>query len=172
MPTKSLVELHNNLTFKHNIGIPLKSWKQSKSVLIGRIEDLRTRIYTASEELEVTETQSAAEDPGEASDEAGETSEPRTTIRQLALDLLCTTVFYEDKSLKASEDNVVEIDHPNARSVGIPYLDIIAHIKESFPLAQTSVACLRWYAVKVRAEEFGYEGFRLAQRRPRAKTAK
>jgi len=63
----------------------------------------------------------------------------------------------------------VEAGAKGARSVGIPYDEIIRRIKDEFPEAKTTAACLRWYAVKVRVEEFGYEGFRLSQRRPRTK---
>lgn len=147
MTNAQLVEVHNGLVQYDPDVNPLKNWKGKKDVLIDRIKGL----------------------------EAKKPSEPKAkkedgpTIREVALQLLGEVVYYEDKAKKSSPDNVVEADHPNARSVGIPYLEIIDRIKQQFPEAQTSVACLRWYAVKVRAEEFGYEGYRLAQRRPRAK---
>ena len=97
---------------------------------------------------------------------------PKRTIRIAALELLCEAVYYEDKSKNPGPENVVDADHPKARSVGIPYLEIIDRIKAEFPEAETSAACLRWYAVKVRAGEFGYEDFTLVQRRPRAKPVK
>lgn len=137
-----LVDIHNGL----NPPKPLnKPWKKSKDELVGIIIDL-----------------------GYGKDKKTE----GRTIRETALDLLCTVDYFEDKTQRSSPDNRVKSDHPEARSVGLPYLTIIDEIKAQFPDAQTSVACLRWYAVKVRAEEFGYEGYRLAQRRPRAKPVK
>lgn len=104
------------------------------------------------------------------SDEAGKgDGSPRRTIRDASLDLLCHVAYYEDKTRKPSDENRVPSDHKNARSVGIAYDEIIRRIQEEFPGCQTSVACLRWYAVKVRVEERGYEGLRLPQRRPRVR---
>lgn len=95
--------------------------------------------------------------------------EPTRSIRAAALEMLCEVVYYEDKTIRAKKDNVVPKEHKNARSVGVPYLEIIDRLKDEFPDCNTSPACLRWYAVKVRAGEFGYEDYRLAQRRPRAR---
>ncbi len=47
---------------------------------------------------------------------------------------------------------VVSVDE-NKRNVGIGYEDIIAKIKEQFPTANTTVACLRWYAVHMRERD-------------------
>lgn len=147
---KELVELHNQLASKSNGEVKtLSSWKGKKSVLVDRVEGLRRRFG-----------------------EKPKASTTDKTIREASLDLLCHADYYEDKTKASTSDNVVDASHPNARSVGLPYLEIIERLKEMFPDAQTSVACLRWYAVKVRAEEFGYEGYKLAQRRPRAKPKK
>lgn len=88
------------------------------------------------------------------------------------MDLLCHVDYYEDRTKASSADNRVAADHPQARSVGLPYLEIVRRVRDEFPGANTSVACLRWYSVKMRVEEFGYEGYRLAQRRPRARPSK
>lgn len=94
------------------------------------------------------------------------------TIRKFALDLLCEVDYYEDKTKPSNGENFVTSDHPQARSVGYTYAAIIDKILDEFPKAGTSVACLRWYAVKIRGEEFGYQGFKLAQRRPRSAKVK
>ncbi len=47
---------------------------------------------------------------------------------------------------------VVSVDD-NKRNVGIGYEDIIAKIKVQFPTANTTVACLRWYAVHMRERD-------------------
>ena len=92
------------------------------------------------------------------------------TIRAAAIDLLCKVVYHENRDEKSNpEKNVVAADHPRARTVGMAYDDIILAIQEEFNGCKTTVACLRWYSVKIRVEEHGYEGLRLPQRRPRAK---
>lgn len=90
------------------------------------------------------------------------------TIRALAVVLLCRIDFYEDHSKVSSVDNRVTKDHPNAYSVGISYKEVLKIIHETFPNCKTTVACLRWYSVKIRVEEPGYENLDLVQRRPRS----
>ncbi len=101
--------------------------------------------------------------------------EPARTIRQAAIELLCHVDHHEDRDEPSGPDNVVSGDHEGARSVGLPYDEVIRRIMDEFlPLGrcETTVACLRWYAVKIRVEEHGYEGLRLPQRRPRVKSKK
>jgi hypothetical protein len=95
---------------------------------------------------------------------------PAKTVRECALDHLCTVDFYEDRAQESGHK--VDPSDPNGRSVGFPYDYVLDRIREEFPLCNTTIACLRWYAVKVRAEEEGYEGWRLTQRRPRQKVKK
>jgi hypothetical protein len=80
----------------------------------------------------------------------------RDTIRDTSLALLCHIV-------ETNEDD---------RSVGLPYKEIVEIIHELHDNSKTSIECLRWYAVKIRAEEEGYEGIRLPQIRPRNSKAK
>ncbi len=146
MTTQELVAVYNGL----NPACELKSWKQSKSKLIGRIEKLQ---------LDLRGKKIPPRKPTE-----------KRTIREAAIDLLCHVEYYEDLELKTDrEKNVVTENHPNARSVGIPYDKILDLIKEEFPNSNTSIACLRWYSVKIRVEEFGYEGLVLPQNRPRVR---
>lgn len=119
-------------------GKPIKSWKKPKTDLVKIVQK------------------------AEAAAKA-----PRPTIRAFALELLCEVAHHEDRTKDPAEDNVVAQDAEGARTVGLPYDTIIEKIKERFPECNTSIACLRWYAVKVRAEEYGYEDLRLPQRRPR-----
>lgn len=93
---------------------------------------------------------------------------PARTVRECSLEYLCKVAYHEDKTKDPGPDNVVDVGHANARSVGLPYDEVLAAVREEFPNCETTVACLRWYAVKVRSEE--YEGYRLPQRRPRAKS--
>jgi len=76
------------------------------------------------------------------------------TIRETSIALLC---------------HVDHIDEKDNRSVGLLYNEIVDAVGQLFPESKTTVACLRWYAVKIRAEEKGYEGLTLPQKRPRVK---
>jgi hypothetical protein len=143
MNAEALVNLYNEKTDLFGEDKITGRWSKSKEALIAKINDLVAR-------------NSARPKPG--------------TIRFRALELLCQAEYHEDRTKDHSpEDNTVAAEDPNSRSVGISYVDIVDLILEDFPLADTSVACLRWYAVKVRGNEFGYEGYRLAQHRPRSK---
>ena len=163
MTGNELVDLYNGLDPETKLSKP---WKQGKDKLIDMIEaqrkeQSRAKKKAARKAAAAARKQNGLEEP--------EDKKPERTIRIAALELMCQVQYYEDKTEKSSPDNRVPADHKNARSVGLPYLDIIDLIKEEFPDAQTSVACLRWYAVKARVEEFGYEGYKLVSRRPRAK---
>lgn len=165
MTSKALIAEHNKLAAK--LGCKeLTSWKKAKGLLVEAILKL--------EELETeAETEAEAEAEAEAEVESAEPSPviPKRTIREASLELLCRIAYYENRDEKASEENRVEKDHPRARSVGLPYNMIVDQVREEFEGAQTSVACLRWYAVKVRTEDAGYENYTLPSRRPRAKAA-
>lgn len=148
-----LVEVHNELAACLEGVEPLKQWKQAKDKLIDRIVPLQERVA----EIEEAEAEAEAE------------AEPKRTIKAASVDLLCHVAYYENRDEKPADDNRVEEDDPKARSVGLAYDEIIARIQDEFPGCNTSVACLRWYSVKIRVEEHGYEGLKLPQRRPRAK---
>lgn len=150
-----LVILHNSL----NPDKPLKSWNSRKAHLITRIEALQAK---ADKEQEAENRRKAKE----ARDPNG------PTIRDVSLEWLCKAAFFEDKTKKSSPENHVSADHPSARSVGFSYYEILDEVKKAFPYGKTSAACLRWYAVKIRVEEEGFEGHKLPQRRPRASPAK
>lgn len=94
------------------------------------------------------------------------------TIRACAIDILCQVAYYEDRTKDPSPENHVKKSHKEARSVGLPYDEIIHVIQDEFPECKTSIACLRWYAVKIRIGDEGYSQFTMPQRRPRVKAAK
>ncbi len=161
---KELVGIHNGL-FPDR---PIKTWKGKRAVLEARIAVRRRELDTApaaEPAPEATEEISADDaKPGDVPEQSAR------TIRAAAMELLCHVEYHEDRKVKSGPDNVVDEGHKAARSVGIPYDEIIHRIKAEFPDCQTTVACLRWYSVKIRVEELGYEGLRLPQRRPRAKS--
>jgi len=79
------------------------------------------------------------------------------TIKDEAVKLLCYIDYYENR------DGGLD-----PRSVGLSYADILKIIQYKFPNCKTNLRCLRWYAVRIRAGEAGYEGHTLPQRRPRS----
>lgn len=165
--TKELVGIYNGL----GPDKPLKSYKGKREVLVKRIEALLGAAYggppvrhTAEPKREVTE------EPVPQSSKPGTTGKQSgRTIRAAAVELLCTAAYHEDRTAESGPDNVVDSDHPQARSVGLAYDEILRRIRAEFPNCQTSAECLRWYSVKIRVEEHSYEGLRLPQRRPRVK---
>ena len=185
MTNAQLVSVHNEMALK--AGAPeLKSWKSAKAKLIARMDDLVEQLELEDEaeafeeaiedfivdgyQLRVVRkaNEEFAKQEAEIEEEPAKAPPMKTmTIRERALELMCAIEYYEDKNKKPGPENRVEGDHKNARSVGLSYKEIVAMIREEFEGSETSVACLRWYAVKVRAQEAGYEGHRLCQRRPR-----
>jgi len=197
MTNKDLVKVYNDLATETG-DKQLPDWRQAKTKLIERIETLQAKIDDAEidaeddgllidgEEMSPEEAEDLAAgaedlgvssgrgDSGDALPVAGgvETEaeeEPKRTIKSVAVDLLCATAYHENRDEKSSDENRVAEDHPKARTVGITYDEIIRRIQDEFEGCNTSVACLRWYSVKIRVGEHGYEGLRLPQRRPRAK---
>lgn len=186
-PTSELLGVYNAMALATDRTV-LKAWKGSKDALIAKIEALRDIIQQIpSAEPEFDEAITALADMDQDDFDRGiaaletaaepEVTEPEVTetvgggrtIRATAIDLLCKVVYHEDRNKKSSDENRVEPGTPGARTVGLAYDDIIDAIRSEFPDCNTSVACLRWYSVKIRVEEHGYEGLRLPQRRPRAK---
>ena len=151
MTNKELVAIHNGLAEQCEDVKPLTAWKKSKDLLIEKIEQLR-------EEVRANEPEPEVEDD----------DEPKRTIKAASVELLCHVAHYEDRDAKPGTTEVAA-DDPKARSVGLAYDEIIRRVQDEFPGCSTSVACLRWYAVKIRVGEHGYEDLRLPQRRPRAK---
>lgn len=173
-----LVAIYNDLA--EPTGQPtLASWKRAKATLIKRIEGLRAEVLAAEEyattkehaaeaaascnlDEHVATTQSTAE-------ELAKSDGTKRTIKSVSINLLCHVTHYENRDEKSGPENHVEKSHPKARSVGLSYDDVLEQIHAQFPGCETSVACLRWYAVKIRANEQGYEDLTMCQRRPRAK---
>lgn len=146
MTNAQLVTKYNELAPEVTGTKPIIQWRGQTKVLLGKIAELQDKII-----------------------QLRRNGVGGRTVRQASLELLCAVDYYEDKSVRPSVDNKVAPDHARAGAVGIPYSQIIVKIKEAFPSANTSAACLRWYAVKVRAGEAGYEGLTLPRRRPRTK---
>ena len=197
MTSKELVAIHNGLAPQCGAN-DLSAWKGKKEVLVERILEMREQVSrehpepmwddeatdesidtiaeATSDEFEramagepipvPVEAQTALDQVLEQSD--GQSDEPTRTIKAASVELLCLVTHYEDRDAKPGTTQVAK-DHPKARSVGLAYDEIINRIMEEFPDASTSVACLRWYAVKIRVGEHGYEDLRLPQFRPRAK---
>lgn len=153
--TAELVSAYNKL----EPAKPLKGWKGSQTELLQRIEKLKKEKEPKKE-------------PKKASKKRTRYVDGAPTIREYSIELLCKVEYYEDRGRAAHPDNRVPPTHANARSVGMPYEDIIKAIKQRWPESETTPECLRWYAVHIRNGSDGYQGFRLAQRRPRPQSPK
>ena len=167
-----LISIYNKL----NPSAPLKNWKQSKDILISRIEKLEkiaAKKSSAKPKPKKAKSKATVKKPVDPSPQkpTGKSKSVRT-IRSAAIQWLCHTEFHENRTKEVSDENRVSARNSEARSVGLPYDEIIRRIQEEFPKCATSIACLRWYAVKIRVEEHGYEGLKLPQRRPRVKPTK
>jgi hypothetical protein len=98
-------------------------------------------------------------------------AEAGRSIKRTALQLLQIVDHFELKAEEGGRGNRIEVadaaafDRSAIRSVGLPYSEVMRRLKIDFPLATTSVACLRWYCVKAREGVFG-DGIALPQRRP------
>ena len=145
LSTKDLVVVYNKLAKILSLPLIDKPWSRGQPLLLERIEELKIKVKEFRER----------------------------TVKAKAVELLCAVEYYENRMEPASIiENNVKSNHKEARSVGIPYDRIINMIKEAFPKCKTTVACLRWYSVKIRVEEHGYENLTLPQRRPRVKPTK
>jgi len=72
----------------------------------------------------------------------------------------------EPETIKAMSERLLafvhHVDETDRRTVGLLYGTIVALVRKKFPKAETSIECLRWYAVHMRQEDR-----RLPQKRPR-----
>lgn len=158
MSNKELTSVHNALAEETGGAGDIKAWKGKKSDLIAKIKKL----------------ESLRPEPEPEPEQDDEPNKPKSgrqdTIRETSLELLCEVDYYEDK--REDYGHRVPANHPHARSVGFTYNAIAERIRELHPGAGTKAESLRWYAVKVRDGEKGYEDYTLAQRRPRPKLPK
>ncbi len=182
LTNKELVGIHNGM----NPDKPLNTWKGKKTVLVDRIETLRAGIakqdslnhepeeHRSDEPEDDVISEATEQEPIDVVEPEQTGKQPGRTIRATAMDLLMVRQYYEDKTKKPGPDNRVERTiGNNARGVGLPYNEVLAKIHEAFPDCKTTVACLRWYMVKIVAEEFGYEDQPWQNmRRPRSKPRK
>lgn len=102
--------------------------------------------------------------PAEAAPTKGRKPTSFVVTEQLDKDALLRAG--EPETIRAMSERLLlhvhKTDESDRRTVGLMYATIIALVREKFPKAQTSIECLRWYAVHMRAEEK-----RLPQKRPR-----
>lgn len=140
----ALIALHNEKAVANNLPeMPAKS-KENKAAIVGRIEAIDALMSSA----------------------LGEDAPKKRSIKAAALDYMTRVDFFESKKLDIGEDNRCEADDADATPVGFTYAKIIDMIKEEFPECETSVECLRWYAVRVNHGDDGYNVGPLP-RRPR-----
>ena len=145
LSTAELLDIHNQQ------GGNLKSWKRAKSLLIERILEAQT------EEEAYRAAIFESEEP-----KANATS--KGAIKRKAIELLTTTVGAVDR--KTGEAARMDESPANIYTMGLSYKAVLRELLKEFPEAKTTLPCLRWYAVKLRNEEEGYEGHTLPQKRP------
>lgn len=82
------------------------------------------------------------------------------------LDLQALLQFGKTETIKACSERLLmhvhATDPEDKRSVALMYQTVLALVLRKFPKAHTTVECLRWYAVHMRADDK-----RLPQKRPR-----
>lgn len=122
-----LVELYNKTADK-----PIKNWKGKKAVLIQKIVGTKP----AKRKAKVVTTTGKSKRTGE--------------IRELCETLLSTVAYHENKSKDVGPDNQLKKSSKLTRPVGMSFAEILDDVKATFPNANTSYACLRWYAVHMR----------------------
>jgi hypothetical protein len=111
----------------------------------------------------------ATQAPTEAQQpEASETGLPHYDVAE-KLDEAALIQADKPETIRSISERLLQhvhyVDDADKRTVGVMYTSIIALVRKKFPKAQTSIECLRWYAVHMRAE-----GRRLPQKRPRPST--
>ena len=145
MTGSELIEVYNSLGPAQPI--TSKKWFKAKSILIDKI---MAQGYGAVDDTE---------------DEGYELINSDMTIKEASLTLLCHVDHFVDKKTGERQDEPGE----NTRTVGLTYTAILDEILDVFEDAETTLECLRWYAVKVRVSEKSYEGYVLPQVRPRSR---
>ena len=124
MTNAELVKVYNGL----GPAKPIKNWKGKKSLLIEKIN---------------TAQKQKAPVGGKKKTRTGE-------IRAACETLLQDVAYHENKDKPVGPDNQRKTAGKNTRPVGFSFAEILDTVKQQFPDANTSYACLRWYAVHLR----------------------
>ena len=142
MTSTQLVEVYNNL----GPARPLKSWSKSKGLLIERINSAQKQSSAAEK---------PAKKKGKVVTTTGTTPKRKRTgeILELCETLLQQVAYHENKDKPVGADNMRKTAGANTRPVGLSFADILADVRATFPDANTSYACLRWYATHLRHSE-------------------
>jgi len=143
LPGKDLIAIHNTLVPTE---AAIGQWKSAKTKLVTKILALGYE-PTPKQTEEVT---------------------PKGAIKRKAVELLCEVVGQVDRKTGKPTEST---DFLDVYTVGHPYKAVLALLLEEFPEAKTTLGCLRWYAVKLRNSEEGYEGHTLPQKRPSGRKA-
>lgn len=136
-----LVEEYNAL----NPAKPLKNWKGKKEVLIAKINAAQKQSGAPG-----TTTKKKSKKKGKKAVSTTGKSKRTGEIRELCETLLSTVAYHENKSKDVGPENVLKNAGKNTRPVGLSFAEILGDVKRTFPDANTSYACLRWYAVHMR----------------------
>lgn len=110
---------------------PIKAWKGKKEVLIAKIAALSPKKKASTKKTGAKKTRT------------GE-------IREFCEGALVEIAYHENKSKDVGPENVLKKASKLTRPVGVPFSEILDSVRKAFPDANTSYACLRWYAVHMR----------------------
>lgn len=86
--------------------------------------------------------------------------------------LLCLTLvkYREDPRKPSCVSNRLPADgSEGGTTVGYPYPEVLAMVRDAHPDVETSIDCLVWYCVQVRAGTATFEGIELPRRRERGR---
>ena len=165
-----LVKYHNELVEalgRSDFKPVTPPWKRSLDVL-------RNKVVSVQSELESRAAQTVALVPASTAFSVSEIED----VKDIEEGVM-TPVYLGDDELQAFKMPTIRetalrlLTHvlttgKDGRTVGMPYDYVVDSVRRLFPESKTTRACLRWYAVKVRVGEAGYEQWRLPQRRPRS----
>lgn len=124
LPIKELVAIYNQQS-----ATPIKGWKSSKAKLFAKIVALPPKVNgTATGRLPTA---------------TGDDADYKAAITVAAISERDSIQVAAEKLLEA-----VAYQHDD-RNWGLPYNMILSEIRKVFPDCKTTVACLRWYAVRM-----------------------
>ncbi|MET3995877.1 hypothetical protein ABID65_007549 [Bradyrhizobium sp. S3.9.2] len=162
MSTKELVQEYNRLAAIRNVP-PLKGWKDSRVKLFELVSILRTVRPGAS--TPAAEPEAPAKMPLQRRSRG-------TPIRTAIVEALMVITHYVERDTRkvVSIADAKSRDRKSLLSVGLPYVECLARVKEKHPGCKTTMGALRVAAIRARNGLDGYEVFQLPQKRPHRKS--
>jgi len=154
LSTCELLEVQNFLADQNGVDA-LTSWRSSPRKLVDLVRGMKG-LHRVFDRASVETHPPLPED-----------REP--TVKELACSLLCTVERWEHRDT----GQPCSPWHPEARSLGMPYSEVLERVMAVFPEASTTLASIRWYAVQINdGLNAKFDGYLLPGRRPRKRHSK